>query len=494
MRFHHHSSAVLLSLTLLAAAGVSVAAHPAKKDVLRGAQRHTMPAAAANARRHLQDEAIDKDQEKAAKEAEKLAEEAAKEADKNQKEEIEEKEAKDNGDGMMVNDKGCDTSAGYGWCTALDQCVHPLVTDCPGTPSAKAAYLCSSTGGTIVQKSVCKGTGAFPEECDCPDCELPTVPPVPTMAPTPETTDVMEPEAEDDPDFVPDDMTAEPTASGSAEASGTGPPTVEGEFVAVPTAETTMEPSASGGDFVAAPTAETTTEPSPDLGLEEPTAEPGDDTMEPTTADGARALQETQEATFGPTMEEATEQVTFVPTMENTDAPTGVADEEEATIMPGSDRDDNGCIPSAGYEWCESLSECVRPWETDCPKEDAEGGGGDPPMLGGDVDENGCIPSAGYSWCASLAECVRPWETDCPKEDDNNAMLGGDVDENGCIPSAGYEWCASLSECVRPWETDCPEESGGENAVVEPLPSWLSKLFIGPSPPYMYMHSIPSHS
>jgi predicted amidohydrolase YtcJ len=29
----------------------------------------------------------------------------------------------------------------------------------------------------------------------------------------------------------------------------------------------------------------------------------------------------------------------------------------------GGDRDEHGCIPSAGYQWCEKLGECVRPWE-----------------------------------------------------------------------------------------------------------------------------------
>lgn len=31
----------------------------------------------------------------------------------------------------------------------------------------------------------------------------------------------------------------------------------------------------------------------------------------------------------------------------------------------GGDRDVHGCIPSAGYQWCEKLGECVRPWELD---------------------------------------------------------------------------------------------------------------------------------
>lgn len=28
--------------------------------------------------------------------------------------------------------------------------------------------------------------------------------------------------------------------------------------------------------------------------------------------------------------------------------------------------DDNGCCISCGYNWCEDLQECVRPWETYC--------------------------------------------------------------------------------------------------------------------------------
>jgi len=33
----------------------------------------------------------------------------------------------------------------------------------------------------------------------------------------------------------------------------------------------------------------------------------------------------------------------------------------------GADRDENGCIGSAGYSFCESLGICIRSWETDCP-------------------------------------------------------------------------------------------------------------------------------
>ena len=30
---------------------------------------------------------------------------------------------------------------------------------------------------------------------------------------------------------------------------------------------------------------------------------------------------------------------------------------------PGSDRDEYGCIRSAGYQWCERTGQCERPWE-----------------------------------------------------------------------------------------------------------------------------------
>ncbi|MCX8175468.1 MAG: hypothetical protein N3E51_04660 [Candidatus Micrarchaeota archaeon] len=43
------------------------------------------------------------------------------------------------------------------------------------------------------------------------------------------------------------------------------------------------------------------------------------------------------------------------------------AERENGRQMPGSDRDEHGCIGSAGYRWCPELSKCVREWEEDCP-------------------------------------------------------------------------------------------------------------------------------
>jgi hypothetical protein len=35
----------------------------------------------------------------------------------------------------------------------------------------------------------------------------------------------------------------------------------------------------------------------------------------------------------------------------------------------GNDRDEHGCIGSAGYSWCEEKQKCLRSWEESCSKE-----------------------------------------------------------------------------------------------------------------------------
>ena len=38
---------------------------------------------------------------------------------------------------------------------------------------------------------------------------------------------------------------------------------------------------------------------------------------------------------------------------------------------------------------------------------------GSPQMLGGTKDEGGCYTGAGYEWCEPMNKCVRPWITPC---------------------------------------------------------------------------------
>ncbi|OEU06438.1 hypothetical protein FRACYDRAFT_254454 [Fragilariopsis cylindrus CCMP1102] len=121
------------------------------------------------------------------------------------------------------------------------------------------------------------------------------------------------------------------------------------------------------------------------------------------------------------------------------------ASNDDKNVKSGTDRDDYGCINSAGYSWCESQSKCIRVWNATCD----------------------CVPSAGYVWCESTNECIRPWETTCPISttaststiSTNSSMMilgNSNDDHNNCLLSAGYFWCESTNECIRPWETTCP--------------------------------------
>eukprot|EP00418_Pyrodinium_bahamense_P007017 CAMPEP_0179023364 /NCGR_PEP_ID=MMETSP0796-20121207/6890_1 /TAXON_ID=73915 /ORGANISM="Pyrodinium bahamense, Strain pbaha01" /LENGTH=269 /DNA_ID=CAMNT_0020719269 /DNA_START=70 /DNA_END=879 /DNA_ORIENTATION=+ len=81
----------------------------------------------------------------------------------------------------------------------------------------------------------------------------------------------------------------------------------------------------------------------------------------------------------------------------------------------GAGLDAHGCRPSAGYRWCEAGASCVRPWELGLRTEAAftarcQQKATAASLLGGDRDEHGCIPSAGYSWCEAESSCIRPWE------------------------------------------------------------------------------------
>jgi hypothetical protein len=39
-------------------------------------------------------------------------------------------------------------------------------------------------------------------------------------------------------------------------------------------------------------------------------------------------------------------------------------------------------------------------------------------LVGNDKDEHGCISSAGYSWCGAKNKCLRVWEEGCPLPED----------------------------------------------------------------------------
>lgn len=62
-------------------------------------------------------------------------------------------------------------------------------------------------------------------------------------------------------------------------------------------------------------------------------------------------------------------------------------------------------------------------------------------IVGGDRDEHGCIGSAGYSWCEEKEKCLRVWEEPCEDEDETeDEVEDGETnyDDNVCVCTLEY--------------------------------------------------------
>jgi hypothetical protein len=127
------------------------------------------------------------------------------------------------------------------------------------------------------------------------------------------------------------------------------------------------------------------------------------------------------------------------------------------TPIVGNDKDEHGCIGSAGYTWCEIKNKCLKTWEEKCEVET--------PIVGNDKDEHGCIGSAGYTWCEIKQKCLRAWEEKCEAAEEQ--IVGNDKDEHGCIGSAGYTWCEAKQKCLRSWEEKCEAQTPTVDAAAE---------------------------
>ncbi len=66
--------------------------------------------------------------------------------------------------------------------------------------------------------------------------------------------------------------------------------------------------------------------------------------------------------------------------------------------------------------------------------------------LGGDRDAHGCIPSAGYSWCESKKKCLRNWEEGCPSEDDGELIKQALFKKNNWKESDGITVTVSTND------------------------------------------------
>lgn len=146
---------------------------------------------------------------------------------------------------------------------------------------------------------------------------------------------------------------------------------------------------------------------------------------------------------------------------ESTDSP---------VIMVGGDRDDNDCITSAGYTWCEKKNECVRQWMLDGEWDDecTE----DTTVLGGDKDGEDCIASAGYTWCEKQNICARSWELEGEWEDECTIATTSDISAG----SSSFEGSSDKPGESESTQDDLAKFFYNEDGTIKP---WVFKVFLG---------------
>jgi len=132
--------------------------------------------------------------------------------------------------------------------------------------------------------------------------------------------------------------------------------------------------------------------------------------------------------------------------------------------MRGSDRDEHGCIGSAGYSYCTALETCIRPWlllnllenfglDIKSKRVDFNKICKNPK----DPNSNIIAPEPGLP----DVEAVFDTSTLSNSNDvyDHDTVVGNDRDSHNCIASAGYSWCETMNKCIRPWEHNLDQES-----------------------------------
>jgi len=156
----------------------------------------------------------------------------------------------------------------------------------------------------------------------------------------------------------------------------------------------------------------------------------------------------------------------------------------EGAFMVGDDRDEGGCIPSAGYTWCMHKNKCLRSWEEECEPEHHEEEHEEEHHEKEHHEEE--MHEEEHHEEDHHEEHEMHHEEDHHEEEHHEEepeehhkeehheeehheeehheeehheveMLGGQKDHGGCLTGAGYQWCESKSKCVKAWEEPCEE-------------------------------------
>merc|ERR550534_244437 len=81
-------------------------------------------------------------------------------------------------------------------------------------------------------------------------------------------------------------------------------------------------------------------------------------------------------------------------------------------------------------------------------------------MLGGNRDENGCLGSAGYTWCEKQGNCVRSWELEGEWDDECVSESRSSSDTSGESSSESLEddiedFFYNADGTIKPWVFQC---------------------------------------
>ena len=127
----------------------------------------------------------------------------------------------------------------------------------------------------------------------------------------------------------------------------------------------------------------------------------------------------------------------------------------ESQFIAGSqvDPSGHGCVLDGGYQWCEEMNTCVRPWEVSCQSL----------MI---TDSLPPTPIKDCSTCPPPAPCPRPY---LPNIDMNNCRMITDRDDCGCIIGCPHYDCSNncnsdldchIDQFCRPIQTRFPSTNG----------------------------------
>ena len=98
----------------------------------------------------------------------------------------------------------------------------------------------------------------------------------------------------------------------------------------------------------------------------------------------------------------------------------------DAQFMPGSQVDvsGHGCVIDGGYQWCDELNTCIRPWETECNSLQV-------------IDPLPCQRP-----CPIPPPCPMPY---IPNIDMNNCRIATNTDECGCEIGCPSYHCSNVN-------------------------------------------------